>query len=97
MNIPENLQIKSFAEYKEWYKQSVENPERFWDTIANKFVWKKKWDKTLEFDFNTPEVKWFQGGKLNITENCLDRHLEKLGNKTAIIWEPNDPDCQSHQ
>ncbi len=92
MKIPENLQINSFAEYKQWYKKSVENPEEFWDIIANQFLWKQKWDKTLEYDFNIPEVKWFQGGKLNITENCLDRHLEKLGNKTAIIWEPNDPD-----
>lgn len=92
MKIPNNLQITSFAEYKQWYKQSVEDPEKFWDAIASQFLWKKKWSKTLEYDFNTPEVKWFQGGKLNISENCLDRHLEKLGNKTAIIWEPNDPD-----
>jgi len=92
MEIPQNLQIKSFAEYKQWYKQSTEDPEKFWDAVADQFLWKKKWDKTLEYDFNIPSVQWFQGGKLNITENCLDRHLEKLSNKTAIIWEPNDPD-----
>jgi acetyl-CoA synthetase len=90
-----NIQIKSFAEYKRAYQESVEDPEAFWDKIANEFTWQKKWDKTLEWDFSKPEVKWFQGGKLNITENCLDRHLEKLGNKTAIIWEPNDPDEES--
>ncbi|MFD0976793.1 acetate--CoA ligase [Salinimicrobium gaetbulicola] len=91
----ENLQLKTFAEYKKAYKKSVKHPETFWDEIADTFTWHKKWDKTLEWDFSKPEVKWFQGGKLNITENCLDRHLEKLGNKTAIIWEPNDPDEES--
>ncbi|GHA47339.1 acetyl-coenzyme A synthetase [Salinimicrobium marinum] len=90
-----NLQIKTFAEYKKAYQKSTENPEAFWDEIASTFTWKKKWDKTLEWDFRKPEVKWFQGGKLNITENCLDRHLEEQGNKTAIIWEPNDPDEES--
>lgn len=90
-----NNQIKTFAEYKKAYRESVENPEAFWDKIADDFYWQKKWDKTLEWDFRKPEIKWFQGGKLNITENCLDRHLEKLGNKTAIIWEPNDPEEES--
>ncbi|MFD2518198.1 acetate--CoA ligase [Salinimicrobium flavum] len=91
----ENTRIKTFAEYKKAYKKSVKEPEAFWDEIAETFTWQKKWDKTLEWDFRKPEVKWFQGGKINITENCLDRHLEKLGNKTAIIWEPNDPDEES--
>ncbi len=90
-----NIQIKSFAEYKKAYRESVENPEAFWDKIAGEFQWHKKWDKTLEWDFSKPEITWFKGGKLNITENCLDRHLETLGNKTAIIWEPNDPDEES--
>lgn len=90
-----NLQIKTFAEYKKAYQKSIEDPESFWEEIADTFTWQKKWDKTLEWDFSKPEVKWFQGGKLNITENCLDRHLEKQGNKTAIIWEPNDPDEES--
>ena len=91
----ENLQLRSFADYKKAYKKSITDPEAFWDEIANTFTWQKKWDKTLEWDFEKPEVKWFQGGKLNITENCLDRHLDSLGNKTAIIWEPNDPDEES--
>ncbi|SOC81538.1 acetyl-coenzyme A synthetase [Salinimicrobium sediminis] len=91
----ENLKIRSFAEYKKAYKKSVQDPEAFWSEIANTFTWQKKWDKTLEWDFRKPEVKWFQGGQINITENCLDRHLKKLGNKTAIIWEPNDPDEES--
>lgn len=85
------LRINSFSEYKKAYKESVENPEQFWDSVAEQFVWKKKWNKTLEYDFSIPEFKWFQGGKLNITENVLDRHLQKNGNKTAIIWEPNNP------
>ncbi len=95
MEIRDTLQIRSFAEYKEAYQESIKNPETFWDAIAEKFHWHKRWNKTLSWDFSKPEVKWFEGGKLNITENCLDRHLEKLGNKTAIIWEPNDPDEES--
>ncbi|MDN5203450.1 acetate--CoA ligase [Fulvivirgaceae bacterium BMA10] len=83
--------VTSFSEYQDAYKQSVENPEQFWSAIAEEFTWRRKWDKTLEWDFNKPEVKWFQGGKLNITENCLDRHLPERANQTAIIWEPNDP------
>ncbi|WP_062054938.1 acetate--CoA ligase [Aquimarina longa] len=95
MEIRDTLQLRSFAEYKEAYQESISNPEKFWDAIAEKFHWHKRWDKTLQWDFKKPEVKWFEGGKLNITENCLDRHLDKLGNKTAIIWEPNDPDEES--
>jgi acetyl-CoA synthetase len=87
--------INSFKEYKQQYKQSIEDPEKFWSEIADHFYWQKKWDKVLEWDFSKPEIKWFEGGKLNITENCLDRHLETIGNKTAIIWEPNDPDEES--
>lgn len=90
-----SLQINTFKEYKEKYDQSVKNPEKFWAEIAENFQWKQKWDTVLDWDFSKPEVKWFQGGKLNITENCLDRHLETMGNKTAIIWEPNDPDEES--
>jgi acetyl-CoA synthetase len=86
------LQIKSLAEYNSAYQRSVEHPEAFWDEQANTFTWRKKWDKTLEWEFKTPDVKWFIGGKLNITENCLDRHLETRGDQTAILWEPNDPD-----
>ena len=87
-------QIKSLAEYHAAYQRSIEDPAAFWASVAEHFTWRKKWDTTLEWNFNEPEVKWFQGGKLNITENCLDRHLEKLSNQPAIIWEPNSPDEQ---
>ncbi|MBX7094744.1 MAG: acetate--CoA ligase [Flavobacteriales bacterium] len=85
-------QIKSREEYDLQYKRSVENPELFWGEIAENFVWKKKWNKVLHWDFSGPDVKWFSGGKLNITENCLDRHLAERGDQPAIIWEPNDPE-----
>ena len=84
-------QIRSFEEYKEAYKQSVEQPEVFWSEIADHFTWRKKWDKVLDWNFKEPSVKWFEGATLNITENCIDRHLSALGDKPAIIWEPNDP------
>ncbi len=86
------FQISSFSEYQSEYQKSIENPEAFWEEIANNFTWQKKWDKTLEWDFKTPDVKWFVGGKLNITENCIDRHLTDKANQTAIIWEPNNPE-----
>lgn len=84
-------QIKSLEDYHQAYQKSVEQPEAFWAEIAENFVWKKKWEKVLEWNFTQPSVKWFQGGTLNITENCLDRHLEIRGNETALIWESNDP------
>lgn len=84
-------QIKSEEQYKEHYKRSVENPEAFWAEIAENFSWRKKWNKVLEWDFRKPKIEWFIGGKLNITENCLDRHLTENANKTAILWEPNNP------
>jgi acetyl-CoA synthetase len=83
--------IKTESDYQEIYTQSVSHPEKFWEDVASDFLWRKKWDKVLEWDFSKPEVKWFINGKLNITENCIDRHLEKRANQTAIIWEPNDP------
>lgn len=83
--------IKSFSDYQQTYKQSIENPEAFWAEVAEEFVWRKKWNAVLKWDFHKPEVNWFIGGKLNITENCLDRHLPERANQTAIIWEPNDP------
>ena len=86
------FQIKSFDEYKAAYKKSVDDPEGFWGDVASSFFWRKKWDKVLEWNFAEPNVKWFIGGKLNITENCLDRHLGTLGSTPAIIWEPNDPE-----
>ena len=83
---------KSEKEYKELYKQSIDNPESFWKKIADTFLWKKKWNNILSFDFNKPEFKWFEGGILNITENCLDRHLGERADQTAILFEPNDPE-----
>jgi len=86
-----NFQIKSTEEYQKVYAKSVADPEAFWADIANQYSWRRKWDKTLEWNFEEPNIQWFKGGKLNITENCLDRHLEVRGNKIALIWEPNDP------
>lgn len=85
-------QIRSAEQYQAAYKKSVEQPEAFWSDIAAHFQWRKPWDNVLEWDFKKPTIKWFSGAKLNITENCIDRHLEKLGNKPAIIWESNDPE-----
>jgi acetyl-CoA synthetase len=87
-----NYHIKHLEEYYQVYRKSVRNPEVFWEEIAEEhFMWRKKWDKVLSWDFSKPEVKWFEGAKLNITENCIDRHLNTRGDKTAIIFEPNDP------
>ena len=83
--------INSIEEYYEEYEKSVNFPEEFWSEKARSFSWKSTWNKALDWEFKTPEVKWFVGGKLNITENCLDRHLDSFPNQTAIIWEPNDP------
>lgn len=85
-HIPSN-----FDEYKSVYKYSVEQPENFWADVASDFKWRKTWDKTLEWNFSEPRVKWFRGAKLNITENCLDRHLAERAHQPAIIWEPNEP------
>jgi len=84
-------QITSLEAYKEAYQQSIDNPEAFWGEVAEHFTWKKKWDSVLEWNFTEPNVKWFSGAKLNITENCLDRHIKEYGNSPALIWEPNDP------
>jgi acetyl-CoA synthetase len=83
--------MTDFQEYLSEYAQSVSDPEKFWTKHAETFSWKKKWDNVLEYDFHKPEVKWFIGGKLNITENCLDRHLLEKANHIAILWEANDP------
>ena len=82
--------IDSFKKYKDEYKKSVQNPELFWKKQADQFSWEKKWDTVLKWDFNKADVKWFEGGKLNITTNCIDRHLNKNANKTAIKWIPNN-------
>jgi acetyl-CoA synthetase len=82
--------ITSFEQYKTEYQKSIEDPETFWTDIANDFLWKQKWTKTLEWNFDSPEVKWFIDGKFNITENAIDRHLATKGDKTAFIWEANN-------
>ena len=84
-------QISSLADYKETYLKSVDNPEAFWDEQAKTFDWMHPYDKVLSWNFDEPDIKWFEGGKLNITVNCLDRHVDDKGDDTAIIWEPNDP------
>jgi acetyl-CoA synthetase len=83
--------IRTQADYDAACAESTKDPESFWAAQAKRFQWQERWHKVLEWDFKKPDVKWFIGGKLNITENCLDRHLEMRGNKLAVIWEPNDP------
>ncbi len=83
--------ISDFKDYLEAYNSSSDDPGAFWAAIAREFMWQKPWEKVLEWDFRKPEVKWFIGGKLNITENCIDRHLPKRAKQTAILWEPGDP------
>jgi len=89
--MPFPYQITSLEQYHQEYAKSMENPEAFWHSIANNFRWKKDFDEVLEWNFKEPSIKWFVGGKLNITENCLDRWVETQPDTPAIIWEPNDP------
>jgi acetyl-CoA synthetase len=84
-------QLRSLDAYQKAYEQSIQDPEGFWASIASSFNWHKTWDRVLEWNFREPSIKWFEGAKLNITENCLDRHLKTIGDKPAIIWEPNNP------
>ena len=87
---------QSKMQYDGLYEESMKNPEKFWSDFAeNEFTWQKKWDKVLDFDLRKPSIKWFEGAKLNITENCIDRHLDTIGDQTAIIFEPNNPDEDS--
>ena len=83
--------LRTQADYDNAYAWSVRDPEAFWAAQAEHFAWRKKWDRVLQWNFDGPAVKWFIGGQLNITENCLDRHLATRGDKTAILWESNDP------
>jgi acetyl-CoA synthetase len=83
--------ITSLKQYKIEYAKSINNPEAFWEEKAKNFTWQKKWRTVLQWDFTKAEIKWFEEGKLNITENCLDRHLEKRGKQTAIKWVANNP------
>ena len=87
-----DLAYQSLEDYQRAKEQALAHPSQFWAEIAANFDWHRKWDTVLEYDFHKPEVKWFLGGQLNITENCLDRHLKTQPNQTAIIFEPNDPD-----
>ena len=86
-----SFQITSFDQYQSVYQKSIENPDGFWAEIAENFLWHKKWDRVCDWDFHNYHANWFVNGKLNITENCLDRHLETRGDQPAFIWEPNDP------
>jgi acetyl-CoA synthetase len=83
--------LTSFAEYQAAYSKSLSDPENFWSELAEGFTWRKKWTRVLEWDFRKPEVKWFIGGRLNITENCIDRHLPARATQAALIWESNNP------
>ena len=88
-----NYHIKHLEEYYQVYRKSIREPESFWEEIAEEhFLWRKKWDSVLDWDFSKPEISWFKGAKLNITENCIDRHLTTRGDKTAILFEPNHPE-----
>ena len=89
MNYP--YQLQSFEAYLAAYQKSIQDPEGFWAEVAENFTWQKKWDKVLEWNFKEPKIEWFKGAQLNITENCMDRHLATRGNEPAIIWESNDP------
>ena len=87
-----NYNINSPEDYKRIYDESVNHPEKFWNDLAkDNFKWQKHWDSVLNWDFKKPEIRWFEGAQLNITENCLDRHLINKAQKTAIIFEPNNP------
>ncbi|MFQ5717491.1 MAG: acetyl-coenzyme A synthetase N-terminal domain-containing protein, partial [Nitrospinales bacterium] len=93
--VSQNAWIKSMEQYRELYERSIRNPEEFWAEQADQFVWIKKWDKVRDFNYNVNNgkisIEWFKGAKTNITVNCLDRHVGSLANKTAILWEGNEP------
>ena len=90
-----NYQLQSYEAYQQAYQKSMEDPAAFWADIASNFTWKKKWDTVLDWNFKEPNVKWFDGATLNITENCIDRHLAERAEQTAIIWESNNPTEQA--
>ena len=92
-----NAHINSLDKYKEMYNKSIEDPDAFWSDIAKRITWYKPWEKVRDFNFQNGEIKWFENGKLNVSYNCLDRHVESgNGEKTAIIWEGNDPSEDKH-
>ncbi|MBN1419714.1 MAG: acetate--CoA ligase [Planctomycetes bacterium] len=90
-NVSKMAHIKSMAEYEKLYKESISDPEAFWAKIGERITWFKKWDRVRQYDFDAAEIKWYSGGKLNVSYNCLDRHLEKRGDQPALIWEGDDP------
>ena len=85
------LKISTFSEYEKQYEFSVSNPELFWDGVASSFLWTKKWDKTLTWNFDEPKVRWFEGATMNITENIFERNLPLKKDQLALIWEANNP------
>lgn len=85
------MQIKTFEDYKKAYQHSITDPEGFWSDVAYSFQWMRKWDRVLSWDFNSFDVRWFEGAELNITVNCLDRHVSISPDRTAFVWEGNDP------
>ena len=92
-----SYQIDTRKKYDDSYKKSVNNPETFWDELASQnFIWNKKWSKVVDWDFKKAKVSWFKDAKLNITTNCIDRHAKNTPDKTAIIFEPNDP-CEKNK
>ncbi|MCB0262940.1 MAG: hypothetical protein KDH98_07290, partial [Calditrichaeota bacterium] len=92
-NASKNAHISSLDQYREMYERSIADPDKFWSEIAERIDWYEKWHTVREFDFVNPEIAWYKGGKLNITYNCLDRHVKAgNGDNTAIIWEGNNPD-----
>ena len=93
MDVP--YQIRTHDQYLEAYRAAAEDPEVFWADVARHFRWRRTWDSVLEWNFTDPQVRWFHGAKLNITENCLDRHLDARGGQPALIFEPNDPGSPS--
>ena len=86
-------QIRSMDDYASAWKKSAEDPAGFWSDVAQHFQWKKPWNSVVDWNFHEPSVKWFDGAQLNITENCIDRHLTDKAHQPAIIWEPNDPNA----
>ena len=87
----DQIQLRAYSDYEKAYAASINEPIKFWEEVAAAFSWQEPWHKTLEWEFATPKVKWFQGGRLNITENCLDLHLKTQGDDIALLWEHNDP------
>jgi len=93
IDFSKNAHIKSIDQYHEQYKESINSNDEFWARKAERIIWSKEWNSIGEFDFVNANIKWFQGGKLNVSYNCLDRHVESgLGDKTALIWEGNNPE-----